>query len=191
MARKAKDLKNKSFQDHIDHHMGNIQNAPKHINKQVRKHYHKLMNIEDTPERIGISFASGVFIGFLPLLWFHIFLLIPIMLWTRVNKLAIVLGTFVIHGFAMYLMTPVSYKVGAAILNFELAELSIKTIHLAYPSLLVGSTIFGIIFALPSYFLSRYAVIKYREQRERKLKQYGLKSAKNSSDKNKNIKKKR
>jgi len=160
----------KSFQENFDQHMNNIKHAPKNIHKHVKKHFNKMMRIEDTPERIGLSFALGVFIGFWPLLWFDIFVLIPIMLWTRVNKLSIMLGTFVINGFAMYIMTPICYKVGAAILNFELADMSIKTIHTAYPSVFLGSVIFGAIFAIPSYFLSRYAVIKYRERQIRKLK---------------------
>ena len=171
MIKKSKKHKDKTFEQHLDAHMKNIQNTPVHVKRQVRKHiksFHKVLREGDPPEKIAFSFALGVFIAFLPILWFHIFILIPLMLWTRINKLALVLGTFLLHPLALYILTPVSYKLGAHLLDFQAPALTLKTIHLAYPSLLLGSLIFGAIFGITFYFITYFAVIKYREKKDKK-----------------------
>lgn len=171
MAKKPKKQKNLTFGEHLDTHMKNLQNTPNHVKRQVQKHmrrFHKVIRDGDSPEKIAGSFALGAFIAFLPILWFHIFILIPIMLWTRVNKLALVLGCFVLHPFALYLLTPFSYKLGAYILNFEAPVFSLRTIHQAYPSLLLGSLILGAIFGIISYAITYFAVIQYRERKLKK-----------------------
>jgi len=155
--------------------MKNIQKAPKNISRHVKRHvknfdFNKVLRIEDTPERIALSFGIGVFIGFLPLLWFHILLIIPIIVLFRVNKFAIILGTFIIHPFSLYLMTPTSFKLGTRVLGNPDLVLSFSTIHLAYWPLFVGSVTFGIISAAVAYVAVYYGIIIYRKKKEEKAK---------------------
>ena len=138
----------------------------KHVKKYIKQFdFKKVLHIEDTPARIALSFSLGVFIGFLPLLWFHIFLIIPIIIFFRVNKVAILLGTFISHPFAMYLLTPVSFHLGKLILGVSALELSWQNLYVAYWPLFVGSVVLGLAAALVTYPIAYYSVSEYRKRK--------------------------
>lgn len=54
-----------------------------------------LLHTGDSPERTAIAFATGVFIGFSPLLGFHTILAIVIAIVFRLNRLAVLAGAYV------------------------------------------------------------------------------------------------
>src|SRR5438874_3609798 len=56
------------------------------------KHYHKLMQIRDTPHAVAGGMAIGLLIGFTPLLGFKTLLALLAAWLTRCSKLASVIG---------------------------------------------------------------------------------------------------
>jgi uncharacterized protein (DUF2062 family) len=55
----------------------------------------RLFALDDTPERIALAFALGVFLAFSPLLGLHTFLGLILAFFFDLNRIALLLGVFV------------------------------------------------------------------------------------------------
>ncbi len=62
---------------------------------EVLRHLRRLIVLEDTPERIALAFALGVFLAFSPLLGLHLFLGVVLAFLFGLNRIALLLGIFV------------------------------------------------------------------------------------------------
>lgn len=139
-----------------------------------------ILHTKDSPERTSIAFALGVFISFLPPVpWFHtIFGLILAFLF-RLNRLAVLAGTYVNTPFtiAPLLVLELSLGLGLTGGNGDAPELHLRQFLSAqgwkdafqelYPylePLMLGSVILGLIGAGIAYLVSLSLIRIYRRK---------------------------
>ena len=143
--------------------------------KNKFKHYFsELISQQTKPKDIARGVALGIFIGFLPvpglgILQFFIALFFSVIL--RVNKIAIILGTFITNPFTVIPISTFSFEVGKWLLKSETPAFTLKTLTvsnilaIAKP-LLAGSIVVGFAAAIVSYVVTYYiAWIIYRRRK--------------------------
>ncbi len=62
---------------------------------EILRFLKRLFALKDTPERISLAFALGVFLAFSPLLGLHLFLGVVLAFLFGLNRIALLLGIFV------------------------------------------------------------------------------------------------
>jgi uncharacterized protein (DUF2062 family) len=83
-----------------------------------------LLHVEDSPSRVALAFAVGVFIAFSPLLGIHTGLAIVIAVAFRLNKTAIVVGAWSNNPWTIAPMYSAGTLVGCFVLGVSPASLS-------------------------------------------------------------------
>ncbi len=139
----------------------------------IRDKLREVLRVKDTPHRIAIAFAIGVFIGISPLLGLHT-VGVFFMAWLlKLNRLVSVVGVCITNPWTIVPIYTFCIWVGARLTGLEkiipavnwndvsfmvfMGELK----HLIIP-FLVGSIVVGSISAIISYFIIHWAVVKYR-----------------------------
>lgn len=129
-----------------------------------------LVSIRDTPHKISLAFAVGVFIGMSPLLGLHTVLGILAAWIFRFNKLATMVGVFVTNPWTIIPIYTFSTWVGAKCLglnsfipdidwkNITLAGLLNDFSHLLIP-FVAGTIIIGLVSSVIGYIII-YHIIK-------------------------------
>ena len=126
-----------------------------------------ILRTKDSPEKIALGLARGVFWGIIPTFGFAILVSLPTAFLFRGNKLAAILGTFVANPFFTPFIYAFEYKVGQLILKTAPLPLSWDIFNLENllnisKSLLVRSIFLAIGLALLTYFLVLQIIITYR-----------------------------
>jgi uncharacterized protein (DUF2062 family) len=83
-----------------------------------------LLHVEDSPSRVALAFAAGVFIAFSPLLGIHTLLAIVIAVAFRLSKPAIVVGAWTNNPWTIAPMYSAGTLVGCFVLGVSPASLS-------------------------------------------------------------------
>ncbi len=83
---------------------------------------HRVKRLPDTPHKIALGFACGVFVTFTPFFGLHFLLAIVIAWILRGNALASLLGTFVGNPVTFPFIATTSYQLGLVILGFGREE---------------------------------------------------------------------
>ncbi len=127
----------------------------------------KVLRTKDSPKKIALGLAIGVFWGITPTLGFAILFSLPTAFLLKGNKVAAILGTFVVNPFTTPFIYAFEYKVGQLILKTAPLPLSWDIFNLENllnisKSLLVGGIFLAIGLALLTYFLTLQIVVKYR-----------------------------
>ena len=78
---------------------------------------HRIKRLPDTPHKIALGFACGVFVSFSPLFGFHFIYAGLCALLLRGNVLAALLGTFVGNPFTFPLIAAISLHVGGDVMG--------------------------------------------------------------------------
>jgi len=132
----------------------------------------QVMRVDDTPHRIALAFAVGVFVGASPLIGLHTVLALALAWIFRLNRLVTVSGAFVNNPWSMIPIYTFSTWIGTLILgtnlgmyNVDWHKLTLGTLvsgleDLIWPFLL-GSTVVGLAAALISYIIIRTAAEDY------------------------------
>jgi uncharacterized protein len=143
----------------------------------LRSALRSLLNLDDPPERTALAFAIGTFIGFSPLLGLHTILAALVSVVWRLNKLAVLAGSFLSNPWTIAPIIGASWAIGRLIIGsppVELPQASLSglfttefwgLIAAQWRQLLpfaVGSTILSIVSAAISYPLMVYILRKYR-----------------------------
>jgi hypothetical protein len=146
-----------------------------------KRHYHKLVGLEDTGHAIAVGFASGIFLGFTPLFGLKTLLSVLLAWVLRSNKIAAVIGV-TLHDFILPfvpILLRIEYMVGYWIVThphrfppqlnvseFKIEQLFHWTTFLTVGGpLMLGSVIVGTPFGLLSYYAARWTVREYRQKR--------------------------
>ncbi len=123
-----------------------------------------LFTIKETPHRIALAFALGIFIGMSPLLGIHTVLGILIAWVFRLNKLATVVGVYITNPWTIIPIYTFGTWVGAKCLgiadivpdidwrNVSAAALLNELRPLLMP-FVVGTFLIGTVFAVVGYFI--------------------------------------
>lgn len=82
-----------------------------------------LLHVEDSPTRVAVAFALGVFIAFFPLLGIHTGLAIAIALAFRLNKVAILAGAWTNNPWTLAPMYTAGTLLGCFVLGVSPASL--------------------------------------------------------------------
>jgi hypothetical protein len=145
--------------------------------RRLRRLAQLLLKIEDAPERVALAFALGVFIAFFPILGVHTAMALGLALALRLNRIAILAGTFVSNPWTLVPMLTAGTVVGCALLGVSpsgLDELAaglegagfakrllarLRPLLLPY---LVGNLILGAATGVLAYFVLR-SVLKARQ----------------------------
>lgn len=142
----------------------------------------RLLNLDDPPERTALAFAIGTFIAFSPLLGLHTILAALVSVVCRLNKLAILTGSFLSNPWTIAPIVGASWAIGRLIIGsppVEAPQASLSALFTAefwhlivaqWSQLLpfaVGAMILSTLSAAISYPLMLYILRNYRRARLR------------------------
>jgi len=144
------------------------------IRDRINDFYNRFLSLSGRPEEIARAMALGVFIGVTPTIPFHTALVMVSCLIFRQNITAGMLGaTIISNPLTIPFFYLAEYELGILVLGldpnpFALTDYDVRAIleiglHILYP-LMVGGFILACLITVPSYFISRYAVINLRNR---------------------------
>lgn len=144
------------------------------IRDRINDFYNRFLSLNGKPEEIARAMAMGVFIGVSPTIPLHTALVMVSCLIFRQNITAAMLGaTIISNPLTIPFFYLAEYEVGVFVLGlganpFVLADYDVRSIleigwHILYP-LMVGGLLLACVFTVPSYFITRYAVVVLRNR---------------------------
>jgi uncharacterized protein len=84
----------------------------------MMKYLRRLLNLNDTPERIALAFAIGVFLAFSPLLGLHTFLGLTLAFLFGLNRVAVLVGLFVNNPWTLVPIYGAAAYIGGMLIGF-------------------------------------------------------------------------
>ena len=134
--------------------------------------FNTLLSLNDSKEKIALSFAVGVFISITPSLGFHTILAIVLSFLFKLNKAATIIGTLFNNPWTTLPIYYIDYKIGAFITGcnkqFSLEPLTFEAILSQgkdiFAVLLTGSIIFGAIASFIMYHMIKYILSKHKRR---------------------------
>lgn len=133
-----------------------------------------ILQVKDTPHKIAMSFAFGVFWGMSPLLGIHTIGAFFTAWLLGLNRFVAVAGVYITNPWTMVPIYSFSLWLGAVIIGMKpfLPEVDWGNITLMYllnkltPFILpfiIGTFIVGVISGIVSYFIIYSAIVKYKK----------------------------
>lgn len=95
---------------------------------------HRVKRLPDTPHKISLGFACGVFVSFSPVFGLHFLYAALCAMIVRGNILAAFLGTFVGNPLTFPFIAAISYRMGRAMLGFRKDEAEVVSLKEAMMS---------------------------------------------------------
>ena len=144
---------------------------------KVKEQALRVLSLNDTPHRIALAFAQGVFIAFSPLLGLHFFLAFLLAWLFNLNRVAILFGAFVNNPWTFTPITLSSTWFGIELcckareippINWENITISNMAVQLKsyfFPFVL-GSVLLGLLFSIIGYFLMLWTISQYRKMKK-------------------------
>lgn len=129
----------------------------------------KLLNSDTETTPIAAGVALGLILGFAPAFSLQTILVIFLLFFFRIQIGAATLAAFFFK-FMAYLLDPVSNHLGATVLEMDalrpifttLYNMPIVPFTKFYNSIVMGSGVVSLILALPTFFLAKILIAKYR-----------------------------
>jgi uncharacterized protein (DUF2062 family) len=110
--------------------------------RRLRRLAQILLHVEDTPTRVALAFGLGVFIAFFPIFGVHTAMAIGLAFAFRLNRAAILAGTFTNNPWTIAPMYTTGTLLGCSLLGVSPASLGEVDWHLHgrafYESLIAG-----------------------------------------------------
>jgi uncharacterized protein (DUF2062 family) len=141
---------------------------------RLRDRFRQLLTISDTPHRVAITFAVGLFLGISPFLGFHSILALILAWIFRLNRFVILTGVFVTNPWSIVPIYTFCTWIGTLVLNtgglipeVDWNSLSMSTLYeldVLLKPFFVGTLLVGAISSVMSYFILRYAVKRAHEE---------------------------
>ncbi|MFZ3090520.1 MAG: DUF2062 domain-containing protein [Nitrospirota bacterium] len=137
---------------------------------------YELLSLNDSSRHIALSFAIGVFISVSPFLGFHTIAALLIAWIFRLNKVAIMVGTYTnnpwtfapVYGFGLWIGLKL-YGIKETMPDISWGNTKIMDIfnYLKpyFMPFIIGSLLLGFVAAAISYFAVDYAVQRFRKRR--------------------------
>lgn len=135
-----------------------------------------VLTIRDTPNKLAISFAVGIFLGLSPLIGLHTVLALAIAWIFRLNRLTTMSAVYVTNPVSIIPIYTFCTWVGVLILGSDIVLTDVDWAHLTMGDLLhdlsyllmpfvVGCTAVGLTAAVVCYFLIRGAAERAQRQK--------------------------
>jgi uncharacterized protein (DUF2062 family) len=132
-----------------------------------------LFSVKDTPHRISIAFAVGIFIGISPLFGVHTILGILVAHLFRLNRFVTIIGVYITNPWTIIPIYTFCTWVGAKCLGIQKILPDIDWGHITFSTLLkdlgpllkpflLGTVIIGLLASVVSYAII-YKVLKRRD----------------------------
>ncbi len=150
---------------------------------------YRVLHVDDTPHRIALGVALGMFTGWLPIVGIQMMVTLVLATIFRANKIVGLPWVWISNPVTMPVMYAIDYWAGRLVMLqpldnpiglFEKA-LSVRggvwtvvtawlkaTWDLAVP-LMLGGFVVALIWGVPTYFVIRWAVVTYRRRRHERL----------------------
>ncbi|MEK7747838.1 MAG: TIGR03546 family protein [Nitrospirota bacterium] len=130
----------------------------------------QVLNSEANPNQISIAFALSMIVGFTPTFSLHNLIPLFLVLLFRINLAAFILG-FLTFTAASFLLDPLFHEVGMQVLTYspftpfftQLYNIPLWRLEQFNNSIVMGSFILSLALFLPVHFLSKYLIVRYRE----------------------------
>ncbi len=127
--------------------------------------------IKDPPWKIALTFSIGLFIGMSPLIGFHTVIALTLAILFRLNKIVILLATYLTNPWTIVPVYTFSTFIGARILHREI-KINIDWTHITISEIvksarelllpfIIGTLIVGFVSSVLSYIII-YAVLTKR-----------------------------
>jgi len=140
----------------------------------LKEKLRNLFSIRDTPHRIALSFAVGLFVGVSPFLGLHTILALALAWLLRLNRVVTFTAVYVTNPWSMIPIYTFCTWVGTLVLGTDLIPsevdwkmVKMQTIFIQFrhilPPFFTGSTIVAAASAFLGYFTVRKAVERSRE----------------------------
>lgn len=156
--------------------------APRSGWKRAFEYYsHRMKRLPDSPTRIAIGFACGVYVSFTPFFFFH-FVVAAALAWAlRGNIFASAIGTFIGNPVTFPFIASACLEIGSLIFGDliveDLSDMSIweivavfaAHIHELVIPYFVGGLAPGLLCALASFYIVKPLVESYQRRRRAKL----------------------
>lgn len=139
----------------------------------LRDKLREVAGVKDSPKKIAVSFAVGIFFGMSPLLGLHTVLGLAAAWIFRLNKLVTIIGVYITNPWTIIPIYTFSTWFGAKLLGIKKVipdinwhDISFSYMvkemeHLLWPFVL-GTTVMGFLSAVIGYVLIYHAVLKNR-----------------------------
>jgi uncharacterized protein (DUF2062 family) len=142
--------------------------------RSIQLLYLRLIRLKGQPREVAGGMAIGVFVGMTPTVPLHTVLAVSIAYLLKKSKLAAAVGVWISNPFLLPLVYFLDYKVGRTIIgksvslaapsHFSISHLIKLGWEISYP-MFIGGVIIGLLFAIPSYFITKQLIILYREKK--------------------------
>ena len=158
----------------------------RYVGRQLKRFFvYRVLHVDDTPHRIALGFAIGMFICWTPTIGFQMVLTLAIAALLRANKAVGVPLAWISNPITIPAIFSFNYGVGATLLGlpYDLKEFKkfakaamssdngwFERLHDLWQAmwsifwpLWVGSIVAGLVLGVVSYFGVRFAVVRYRK----------------------------
>lgn len=137
--------------------------------EQIKKRLKAILELDSHPAHIAAGFAVGVFISITPFFGLHTPMAIAAAFIFRLNKVATITGAWVNTPLTVVPVLAASYNLGRFLRGKELKPFVVKSLQWAdmqvyAKSLLLGSSIIGLVSALIAYFICYWLVVRFRRK---------------------------
>ena len=154
--------------------------------RRVRYFYLKLLLIPDTPHKVALGFAIGIFIGLLPIIPLQTTISVILSFIFRCSKVASAIGALITNPLTIPFMYPIFYYIGKLVTPFghggglpvgwdirDMMEVGLDAVLAG----IVGGAILGVVCAPLSYWLVKKYIGRLQAWERRKLRErFGLAS---------------
>ena len=145
--------------------------------RYVRDRIRSLFQLNDSPNKLALAFAVGMFIAFSPTIGLHTISCLVFAWMFRLNKLVVFTAAFVNNPWSMVPLYGFCLWFGIKITGISIGTPNIAwhalTFSNAYDILrpylwpfVVGTVVVGAVSAVFSYFFIYWAVVRYRRARD-------------------------
>ncbi len=143
--------------------------------RNIRDRIRSLFQLKDSPNRLALAFALGVFIAFSPTIGLHTISCFFFAWMFRLNKVVVLFtATLVNNPWTMVALFGSCLWFGTVITGSEIAvpqiawsELTVTSAYLILKpylwSFVAGTVVLGVVAAIISYFIIHWVVVRYRK----------------------------
>jgi uncharacterized protein (DUF2062 family) len=144
--------------------------------RKARLTYLRIIRLRGHPHELALGMAFGICIGMMPIIPFHMITSVAIAIAFGASKITAAAGTWICNPLTVFFIYKSCYDIGTTILGFDhnarllipVTEAIVQREYLeaittmlsgggmAVATFLLGGIVLGLIFAVPSYFLSFY-----------------------------------
>jgi uncharacterized protein (TIGR03546 family) len=152
------------------------------MRQKLTSMFRSILALDDTPHAVALGTAIGLFVAWTPTVGVHMILVVALAFLLRANRLAGLIAVYISNPFTILPMYWIEYKLGALALEKEISydELAQVVHHHGWSGwwdafwrlcidlggpMWLGGLLLATVNAVPAYYLTRWAVERYRRAR--------------------------